>query len=605
MRAEENKPVIRYRIEPVDPHGHWFEVSCQLPDPDPAGQTFSLPAWIPGSYMIRDFARHVLDVRAHGAGRALALRKLDKQTWRCEPCDGILSLSYRVYAWDLSVRGAYLDQTRGFFNGTSVFVAFHGREQMPCEVDILAPEGAGFERWRVATSLSPQACDEAGFGRYGARDYAELIDHPVEMSDFTEIVFDVEGVPHRLVIAGRHQADTGRLQQDVARICRHHLRFFGEPLPIERYLFQVLAVGEGYGGLEHCNSTSLICRRDHLPHRGQSASDEGYREFLALCSHEYFHLWNVKRIRPERLLSPDLSREVHTELLWWFEGVTSYYDELALLRCGLIEAEAYLDMLAQTLTRVYRGQGRFHQSLAESSFDAWTKFYKQDENAPNAIVSYYSKGALVALALDLSLREHSGDTRSLDDVLRYLWQHYGVTGTGVPEKGLAAIIRQATDVDVDDFLAQAVHGVDDLPLAELLRDVGVEMRLRAATGQDDKGGSTRGRPPAAALGARWRDHPQGVELTHVLGGMAAQQAGLAAGDVIIAWNGLRATGKSLETALACSRAGESVVVHAFRRDELMCFDVALQEPPQDTCELRLMDELEETALRRRRAWLGA
>jgi len=275
------------------------------------------------------------------------------------------------------------------------------------------------------------------------------------------------------------------------------------------------------------------------------------------------------------------------------------------LRCGLIDAETYLDMLAQTLTRVYRGQGRFHQSLAESSFDAWTKFYKQDENAPNAIVSYYSKGALVALALDLTLREQSGDTRSLDDVLRYLWQHHGVTGQGVGEDDLAGIVQRATGVDVAAFLAQAVHGVADLPLAGLLERAGVEMRLRAAAGQDDKGGRARGKFPRTALGARWREHALGVELTHVFSDMAAQRTGLAAGDVIIAWNGLRVTGKSLAAALACARAGESVVIHAFRRDELMRFELALHEPPQDTCELRLMAEEETSALHRRRAWLGA
>jgi predicted metalloprotease with PDZ domain len=230
-----------------------------------------------------------------------------------------------------------------------------------------------------------------GFGRYRAQGSADLIDHPVEMGDFLHTQFLAAGTPHEIAIYGRHRADLGRLSRDLQKVCEEHANLFGE-LPPDRYLFLMMVVGQGYGGLEHRDSTSLICSRADLPVPGQTEVTEGYRRLLGLCSHEYFHLWNVKRIQPARIQSSDLSGEVHTRLLWAFEGFTSYYDDLALVRCGLITERDYLDLLAQTITRVMRVNGRTKQSVAESSFDAWTKFYKQDENAPNAIVSYYAKG---------------------------------------------------------------------------------------------------------------------------------------------------------------------------------------------------------------------
>ena len=413
--------MIRYQIQAVSPEAHLFRVTVCISSPDPKGQKFLLPAWIPGSYMIRDFARNIVTINAQCGDADLALEKLDKQTWQCESCNGELTLVYDVYAWDLSVRSAHLDTTHGYFNGTSVFVKILGQDSNPCEVEILRPEGEGYSDWQIATTLAPLDTEFLRFGRYRAENYGDLIDHPVEMGTFSHASFSISGVPHDIVITGRHTADMDRLCHDLQAICSQHIKFFGELPQMERYLFQVMAVGSGYGGLEHRSSTSLLCGREDLPLMHEKEVSENYREFLGLCSHEYFHLWNVKRIRPEVFKKAGLTREVHTNLLWAFEGITSYYDDMGLVRSGRIKPESYLELLARLITRVHRGSGRLKQSVAESSFDAWTKFYKQDENAPNAIVSYYGKGALIALALDFTLRIETDRRVSLDDLMRALW----------------------------------------------------------------------------------------------------------------------------------------------------------------------------------------
>jgi predicted metalloprotease with PDZ domain len=601
-------PIV-YRVRAAEPAAHYFDISLQVTGPDPAGQRLTLPAWIPGSYMIRDFARNIVTIRAASDGQAVRLQKLDKQTWLAPPVAGELAVEYRVYAWDLSVRAAHLDQTHGYFNGPSLFLRVVGQEGCACDVELLKSDDPATARWRVATTLPALATDPAGFGRYRAPDYETLIDHPVEMADWTELRFEVAGVPHAMAITGRHGADLTRLARDLTRICAEHVALFGAPLPTTRYLFLTLAVGEGYGGLEHRDSTSLLCSRDDLPTPDLEQPTEGYRRFLGLCSHEYFHLWNVKRIRPAALAEADLSREVHTVQLWAFEGITSYYDDLALVRSGCIDGKSYLELLAQTITRVMRGAGRLGQSVAESSFDAWTKFYKQDENAPNAIVSYYAKGGLVALGLDMLLRERSAERLSLDDLMRELWQRYGQTGIGVPETGIEHLAGELLGADLSDFFQRAVYGTDDLPLVDWLAGVGVGMRLRPAAKPDDPGGVCDAPQPVSArrvLGARFRAAGELVELTHVFAGGAAQAAGLSAGDRLIALNGIQVKADSLAARVAQLDPTRPAEVHALRRDELLTFQLVPQPAPDDTCDLWFIPDPQLSAAQRarRKAWLG-
>lgn len=605
-----NDRLVSFCITPARPEAHLFNVTCTVQEPDPAGQGLSLPAWIPGSYLIRDFARHVVRLRAGNPAGAVAVHKEDKQTWRCAPCAGPLIVSYEVYAWDLSVRAAHLDCEHGYFNGSSVFLRVHGREHLPQRVEILPPAGMHYKDWRVATTLPREDAAPYGFGRYRAADYDELIDHPVEMGRFTLLTFEAGGRPHDVAITGRHRADTARLGRDLARLCEEQIAFFGELPPMERYLFLVTAVDSGHGGLEHRSSCSLLCGRDDLPRRNRPEMSDSYRGFLALCSHEYFHLWHVKRIKPAAFIPYDLSTENYTALLWAFEGFTTYYQHLLLLRSGLIDAPAYLEMLAQLITRVWRGAGRMKQSLSDSSRDAWIKLYKPDENSANATVSYYAKGALAALALDLIIRRDSDRGCSLDDVMRALWQRHGQTGIGVAEDGVERLAEEVSGLDLGQFFQDVVHGTLDPPLAELLPQFGVGFELRPAASGADAGGQPASRSPEAlvrraVLGVRLADQDGEARLANVYDDGAAQRAGLAAGDVIVALDGLRAGRANLDALLSAYEPGETVTVHAFRRDELHVFEVSLQAPPSDTCVLRRLESADDAARRRRAAWLGA
>ena len=597
-------PEIRYTITPHNPAAHLFRITCDVAQPDPEGQSFYLPAWIPGSYMIREFAKNIVTLTAHSEGKPIRLEKLDKHTWRAAPlpAGSPLTVEYEIYAWDLSVRTAHLDQTHGFFNGTSVFLGVVGQEEKPCLVNIQPPKGEQYRAWQVATALQSAeaekgAAPELGFGLYRAENYDELIDHPVEMGTFTHARFEAGGTQFEVMITGRHDCDLQRLTADLEKICAWQIDFFGKPAPVDRYLVLPVIAGHGYGGLEHRSSTALLASRKDLPYPGMKTQTKDYRDFLGLCSHELFHTWNVKRIKPAAFTPYDLTTENYTQLLWAFEGITSYYDDLTLVRCGVIQPEDYLELLSETISRVLRGTGRHKQSVAESSFDAWTKFYRQDENASNAIVSYYAKGALVALALDLQLRSTSHGKLSLDDVMRALWTRYGQTGIGVEEDGIFELVAELAGNNISaeegqriaHWLKQAVQDTADLPLASLLEPFGVEYQTHAAS-------------TAPSLGVRMGPGAE-PKIAVAYENGAAQNAGLSAGDVLVALDGIQVTGNNLNAMLERRQAGDTIRIHAFRRDELMEFDVVLDAPPRNVVKLSLQThDAANTALRN--GWLG-
>ena len=591
---------VRYQITPRDPHAHLFEVRCTIDDPSPDGQRFRLPSWIPGSYLIREFARQFIDVRAEAAGVPVAIAKEAKDTWRAAPAGGPLSVISTIHAFDLSVRTAYLDHARGYFNGPSVFLSAEGLEGRSCLLEVLPSQHEAFAHWRVATTLARDGAPALGFGRYRAESYDELIDHPVEMGDFALVAFEAAGVLHEIAITGKHDADLDRLARDLARLCQWQIDFFDGEAPFDRYLFLINAVGEGYGGLEHRSSTSLLCRRDELPTRARTDIDDGYLHFLGLASHEYFHSWNVKRIKPAAFTPYDLSRESYTRQLWAFEGITSYYDDLALVRCGLIDAKRYLEVLGQAITGVLRTPGRFRQSIAEASFDAWIKFYRPEANSPNATISYYGKGALVALALDLSLRE--AQHGSLDTVMRALWERFGKTAIGVPEDAIESIVCELAGEAMHAFFARYVRGTEDPPLDTLFATFGIEWHLRVSEGSNDRGGKpAKGPLPKSSIGAKVGSD---LLLQHVYSGGAAERAGLAPGDVLVAVDGVRASLETLASLLTRRTPGETIAVHAFRRDELLGVDIELDAAPHDTCYLTLATRAQECAVALRSAWLG-
>ncbi|MEL7187633.1 MAG: PDZ domain-containing protein, partial [Pseudomonadota bacterium] len=533
----------RYSIRPLDPAAHLFEVRVVVAEPDAGGQVFTIPAWIPGSYMIRDYARHVVAIRAESDGVGVALNKIDKSSWQAAAVARELTLILEIYAYDESVRGAHLDNTHAYFNGTCVFPAVVGQEDRTCSVEIANADIPAARNWRVATSMQTDGAEIYGFGRYQAADYAELIDHPVEIGDLSIGEFDVAGIPHIIAIRGRTRADMGRLCNDLATVCEQHMSLLGPPNDLDRYVFLLHAPGNGYGGLEHRWSSSNVCSRDSLPAKGDEGVSDEYRTLLGLLSHEYFHLWNVKRMKPAAFTPYDLSAESHTELLWVFEGVTSYYDDLALVRSGLISVDSYLELIGRIATRVLRGEGRRRQSVAESSFDAWTKFYKQDANAQNAIVSYYAKGALIAMTLDLKLRAETDGKISLDDVMRACWARWGESSSGMPEEGFEEVCAEVSGLDLDDFFTASVRGTGELPLEQLLGEHGVRFCLRAAADRSDKGGKKGDldKLPSVWLGALLANPSGKTVFTSIANGSPAERAGVAPGDELIAIDGLKTT----------------------------------------------------------------
>lgn len=580
---------LLYTVKPADPGGHRFHVQLRLKHPNPEGQVFSLPAWIPGSYLIRDFARQIESVQAFCNNQSLSITKTGNHSWQCAPCEGALTLDYTVYAWDLSVRGAHFDESHAFFNGTSLFLCPQGHEHAPCFVDLLPPPHTN--NWKVYTSLPEakghkNAAKRHGFGLYCAPDYDALIDHPVEMGTPQVVQFQAHGAVHEMVFTGViPNLDLARIAMDVQKICETQIAFF-EPdtckAPFldsaDRYVFMTMVTGDGYGGLEHRASTALMAARNALPTLGRKNADEAYTSFLGLVSHEYFHTWNVKRIKPAAFAPYDLSRENHTRLLWVFEGFTSYYDDLMLMRAGLIDESGYLKLLGKTISSVHRGTGRFKQSVAESSFDAWTRYYKQDENSPNALVSYYTKGALVALGLDITLRQASGNTKSLDDVMLALWERYGRLfyqgrPAGLGEDELAGLIQQVTGVNVEDFMQRHAYGREDVPLQTLLKHQGIALQWAPAS-------------DLPSLDARLRTAHGETHIATAFEGGCAHRAGLSAGDVLVAVNGLKVSdAASVDRLLASYKAGDKVVIHVFRRDELRAFKVKLHAAPATECKL--------------------
>ncbi len=577
---------IVYTIEPINLSAHHFKVTCEVIRPDPFGQCFALPAWIPGSYMIRNFARNILSISAQSAGKSVLLTKIDKHTWQAAPVktEKSLFVSYEVYAFEFSVRHAYLDERLAFFNGTSVFLRVIGNESLPCLVDIRPPASLPSGQWQVATTLplahgEKRCANPSGFGLYRGSNYDELIDHPVVMGEFSPITFMACGIRHDIVICGRHDVDTARLASDIKTICEWQIRFFGEPAPLDRYLFIMMLSGEGFGGLEHRASTTLICPRGSLPYPGMKGMDEAYQALLGLVSHEYFHLWHVKRIKPEAFIDYDLDQENHTRLLWLFEGFTSYYDDLTLLRSGLIAEHEWLALMAKNITMVCSAPGRFRQSLEESSFDAWTKYYITDENTPNTVVSYYTKGALVAFALDLTLRQKTDGKVTLDDVMRQLWQRFGQTETGVGNDDVRLLAEELCGFKLKRFFDHAVRSTNDLPFKRLLLPFGIRL--------DQHEGPPR-QATASLLGIKFESRGEEIRLVSVLDGQCAQQAGLYAGDVLVAINGWRIKPENFNKMLMRYPAGEKITVHVFRREELLCVNLVLPDEPAGVTVLSVM-----------------
>ena len=586
-----SKADISYRLDFERFFEHLVDVSLNFTAMTDSPQLW-LPAWIPGSYLMREFARNITAVHyqivdnqktdsqiTDGDTQFETYRahKTDKHTWQLpEAKEGQeIAVQYEVYCYDLSVRTAYVDQQRLYGNFTSLALAVEGQERNPVIVNLIVPATflADKEQERVvlASGLASTHLRLDGQHAYGlqADSYHELIDYPFEIAEqdkFDFIIHDNthQTLPHSFYLAGKHSANMGRLQQDVTQICQTYLDWLGDA-PFDDYTFMTFASGQDYGGLEHINSTSLIIPRRDLPNSNEpKVPSADYQRFLGLCSHEYFHAWWVKTVRPDVMLDVDLRREAFTPMLWVFEGFTSYIDDFMLQASGVIDKTSYLKLLAEQINRYYQTAGRAHQSVAESSFDAWIKLYRNDENTNNAGISYYNKGALVALCLDLILLKNTAGRYRLFDVVKAFYTQAKQNDNkrvGINSADMGTVIGQFMPIAVwEDFERRYVNGVEELPIEALLADNGTKMHTNTKETADKH----------VPWGMRCTETPAGLKVNRVQRNSVAAKAGISANDVIVAIDGIKADTKQLASLSSTAR---SVECYLFRRDELMCIQV--------------------------------
>ena len=550
-----------------------------------------LPAWIPGSYLMREFARNItavhyeiLDSQVVSNDKQIntyRAQKTDKNTWQLPEAQAgqRICVLYEVYCYDLSVRTAYVDQQRLYGNFTSLALAIDGQEQQEVEVDLIVPaafladKDASLVRLACGLEAVQAQIDKPQIYTLQADSYHELIDHPFEIAEQDSFDFIIQDnshqtLSHHFYLSGKHSANMGRLQQDVTQICQTYLDWLGDA-PFNDYTFMTFASGQDYGGLEHINSTSLITPRRDLPNADEpKVPSSDYQRFLGLCSHEYFHAWWVKTVRPDVMLEVDLRREAFTPLLWVFEGFTSYIDDFMLQASGVIDKASYLKLLAEQINRYYQTPGRTHQSVAESSFDAWIKLYRNDENTGNAGISYYNKGALVALCLDLTLLTKSAGRYRLFDVVKEFYSQAKQKDNkriGISSADMGAVIGQFMPLaDWEEFERRYVNGVEELPLETLLAENGIKIHTNTKETADKN----------IPWGMRCSETPLGLKVNRVNRDSAAAKAGISAHDVIVAIDGIKADTKQLATLNTATRP---VQCHLFRRDELMVVEVVPKE----------------------------
>ncbi len=578
---------VTYRVSMPQPHSHLYEVEAVFP-PCGAELTICLPVWTPGSYLVREYARHVQDLRiTNTAGQALAFSRLDKRSITIQAGNANVHLRYRVYANELTVRTSHLDGTHGYFNGATLFYYAEALRSRPHHVAIVAPKG-----WRTTVALDRQGEE------FVAPNYDELVDSPFEVGPHTPITFNAAGVPHELVLWGDPQLDEKKAIGDLTRIIETEAAIF-DGLPMKRYVFFVYGTDKGRGGLEHKASTALL-----FPRTGFSSA-KGWEDFLTLAAHEYFHLWNVKRIKPKRLVPFDYSQENYTQLLWFFEGGTSYYDNLLVRRAGLMSASRYLTRFGESLTALHGTPGRLVMPLVDASWLSWTKHYRPDENSPNSAISYYLKGELVCALLDLHLRRATNDATSLDDLLRVLWKRYG-DESGVPEDGIERLASELAGTSLQPFFDAALRGTGELDYS-VFSHVGLEVKLRPRETAADKGGTTprKGNTDKAAGGWLGVVPKSGAGIATVLDGSPAMVGGLYADDEVVALDGLRCDATALISRCEEKKPGDTVKVTLFRRDKLLEASITLGPKPNDTAYLARVENPSEAQKAAYKNWLGA
>ena len=567
-----SQPNIKYLIDFAGFNEHFATVKLSFVA-NMDKPTLWLPTWIAGSYLVREFSKNFGEVSYDLGDDKFFAPKLNKNTYILPHVKAgqKVSVQYEVYCYDLSVRTAFVDNTRLFGNFTSLLLMVENAERLPCVIRLSVPNAFLDNQPNavLASGLKHQESTHESMRVYEFEPIAafECYDYPFEISEQAVETFWVANgerlVSHRFFVAGKHDADMTRLTADVQKICQSYVSWLGD-VPFDDYTFMTMSTGSEYGGLEHINSTALITPRTDLPTVLEKAlPSPDYQRFLGLCSHEYFHAWWVKSVRPDVMMDSDLQSEAYTPLLWVFEGFTSYIDDLMLLVSGVIDTTAYFALLAQQINRYYQTDGRYHQSVASSSFDAWIKLYRPNENSTNQGVSYYNKGALVALCLDLTLLKQSNGKYRLFDVIKTFYEKAKQSPNkrfGMTTNNLGDVVSSFMSADVWQAFYQAyVVGCDELPIEQLLTEFGVNLSV----GQQHK-----------PWGLLVEMTGGGLKVKQVSRNSPASHAGLSADDVLVAIDGIKASNERLSYVVNLQqKTGKTVIVHAFCRDELCVFEV--------------------------------
>ena len=555
LQTEKFQPKIAYVVAMPEPASHLFEVSLEIRNWLPPTLDLKMPVWTPGSYLVREYARHLQDFKATQSNSSLSLSscKLSKNHWQVTTQDiTAITISYRIFANDLSVRTNHLDVSHGYINGAALFFYLPGWQQESIQVTIEPPN----EHWQVTTSLP---LIEGGENTFEAKDFDTLVDSPFEIGSHRVKQFQVLGKAHQLAIFGKGNAEVEKIVEDTKKIIVAEAEIYGG-LPYDRYLFLLHLSASGFGGLEHKNCCSL-----NYPRFG-FRSQEKYNRFIQLVAHEFFHLWNVKRIRPKALEKFDYDQENYTPSLWFCEGTTSYYDMVIPLRAKIYDSNTFLEILSKEITRFRTIPGRKVQPLDESSSDAWIKLYRRNAHSDNCQISYYLKGEMVSLMLDLLIRERHQNRRSLDDVMVEMWQRFGKEEIGFTPTQLQDVIESVAGMDLRDFWALYIYGTEELPLAQYLEPFGLQLS------------PVMDKEPFPDLGIKAKLEDGKTKISFVEASSPAALEGIDAGDELLAIDEMRVSAEQLNERLRNYRAGDTIRVTVFHQDELKTLPVTLAEP---------------------------
>lgn len=536
--------------------------------------------------MIREFSKNIVSINARQDDCAIECEQISKNIWHISGYKPrkMIKIEYEVYAFDFGIRTAYLDTKRGYFNATSLCLYIVGYEHLVHKINLTDIPCT----WNIATSLRYE------HNHYVAGSYAELIDSPFELGEFIRISFKVkEEITHYIILSGTivPNFDSNRLVNDIIKICQTQIDLFGGSAPFVDYTFMLYLGGGIYTGLEHSNSTALMAPYYSLPGYHMQESNDDYLKLLSLISHEYFHLWNVKRIKPQVFKTYNLQDENYTNLLWWFEGITSYYDDLILYRAGLIDEKRYLQIVLDNINNVYKYTGVSKQSLNNSSLTSWVKYYRQDENSPNSIVSYYTKGALLGLCLDLMIRKQQ-HKKSLNNVLLGLYDKWLNDGCGIIENEIPCLIRKYAACDLSKEILLYTTTTAKLPLKELLKEFGV--KLQSCRGSYSSKGIILGKTDKLPenngldLGIKVVKQDLGYIVKNVYANSPAEQAGLAANDLLLAIDNIKLT--DLEKQLSLYTEKNQINIILFRNEQLITLSVKLKTQITDIYYLKIVNE---------------